>query len=505
MDPHNVGAAPEEGPLRLGPATANSLEKTAEFNVNGVSSRTELPHWALRQNGSGGGIFFLRSEKRTQSSMGRAGGFYERQDDDANRKSWDSDDEEYDEFGRKKRRKSVAGAGAVKRKLKGAAAEEPQTAEPCGKASSSRASPPAEAGESCAAQASVGATADAVAHAPASFQQSVSGRTSPGQSVPAQWPNVAPVPLRPGPSQWGQPPWWQAAWGQPPWGQAPWGEAPWEQAQWGASPTGHTSGHPTAWGNGMHGTHGSHPSAGGSFTFEVELHRREGARLGIDVVPASTDDLVGLSVTHVSKGGVVDLWNHAAWEWDLPWIEPGDCIIGVNGVRADCAAMMEQLGANQELRVQLCRRIPRDDSQAMAGAPARRPQPSLPAAHGQVAAPTVPSQPNAWGVAGTSHLDGALAPAWEQHDSAGPPHAWGVAGKSQADSDLAAVWAQGDGASCRFPKGFRPRKLCKNYCEDACSLDAKCNFAHNLRELHPGTNFCLDPNYAKYFKRFGFK
>eukprot|EP00928_Gymnodinium_smaydae_P008760 TRINITY_DN13217_c0_g1_i2.p1 TRINITY_DN13217_c0_g1~~TRINITY_DN13217_c0_g1_i2.p1 ORF type:complete len:262 (-),score=63.22 TRINITY_DN13217_c0_g1_i2:232-1017(-) len=75
-------------------------------------SGAALPSWALRHNGSGGGIFFLRSEKRDASSMGRGGGFYERQGD-SERNAWDSDEEQYDEFGRKKRKKKASVTGCA--------------------------------------------------------------------------------------------------------------------------------------------------------------------------------------------------------------------------------------------------------------------------------------------------------------------------------------------------------------------------------------------------------
>lgn len=75
----------------------------------------ELPQWAARQSRGGSGAFFLKSEKRDWTNMGRAGGFYERQD--GARNDYNSDDEEIDEFGRKKKRKTAKakpGAKAAK-------------------------------------------------------------------------------------------------------------------------------------------------------------------------------------------------------------------------------------------------------------------------------------------------------------------------------------------------------------------------------------------------------
>merc|ERR1719401_969983 len=69
----------------------------------------DLPAYALKHipaSRGGGGLFFLRSEKRDWSNVGKGGGFYERQGM-TDKKEWDSDEEKYDEFGRKKRKKAT--------------------------------------------------------------------------------------------------------------------------------------------------------------------------------------------------------------------------------------------------------------------------------------------------------------------------------------------------------------------------------------------------------------
>eukprot|EP00927_Polykrikos_kofoidii_P039003 TRINITY_DN33447_c0_g1_i1.p1 TRINITY_DN33447_c0_g1~~TRINITY_DN33447_c0_g1_i1.p1 ORF type:complete len:342 (+),score=47.24 TRINITY_DN33447_c0_g1_i1:138-1163(+) len=110
-------------PVTVVPAAVNVIDGDACF-VAGTSladgssfkqfkPSEELPFHALRQvpaSRGGGGVFFLKSERRDKTNMGRAGGFYERQTT-ADRMEHNSDDELYDEFGRKKRRK-VARAGS---------------------------------------------------------------------------------------------------------------------------------------------------------------------------------------------------------------------------------------------------------------------------------------------------------------------------------------------------------------------------------------------------------
>jgi len=73
-------AATDEGP-------GANLRKNAPIE--------DLPQWTQRAARGGSGAFFLKSEKRDWTNVGRGGGFYERQDR-TEKKQWDSDDEEDD-------------------------------------------------------------------------------------------------------------------------------------------------------------------------------------------------------------------------------------------------------------------------------------------------------------------------------------------------------------------------------------------------------------------------
>eukprot|EP00435_Cladocopium_sp_Y103_P025248 s1444_g6.t1 len=79
-------------------------------------SQPDLPAHALKvvPASRGGGLFFLRSQKRGNEALGRGGGFNERQTAADLKVEHNSDDELYDEFGRKKRRKGKAPAQAEK-------------------------------------------------------------------------------------------------------------------------------------------------------------------------------------------------------------------------------------------------------------------------------------------------------------------------------------------------------------------------------------------------------
>ncbi|CAE7204324.1 unnamed protein product [Symbiodinium sp. CCMP2456] len=81
--------------------------------ASGSGSQPDLPSYALKvvpASRGGGGLFFLRSQKRDHEELGRGGGFNERQTATDLKAEHNSDDELYDEFGRKKRRKAKAAA-----------------------------------------------------------------------------------------------------------------------------------------------------------------------------------------------------------------------------------------------------------------------------------------------------------------------------------------------------------------------------------------------------------
>merc|ERR1719487_2486237 len=61
----------------------------------------------------GGGVFFLKSERRDLFNTGRGGGFFERQSV-ADKVEYNSDDELVDEFGRKKKKRKTTAAKPAK-------------------------------------------------------------------------------------------------------------------------------------------------------------------------------------------------------------------------------------------------------------------------------------------------------------------------------------------------------------------------------------------------------
>jgi len=110
--------AAEENPwlvAGVSAATGTAASLAAADKRNTPTS--DLPSYALRQvpqSRGGGGIFFLKSERRDWTNVGRGGGFYERQDT-RDKKEWDSGDEDIDEFGRKKRRRISSATTAARR------------------------------------------------------------------------------------------------------------------------------------------------------------------------------------------------------------------------------------------------------------------------------------------------------------------------------------------------------------------------------------------------------
>lgn len=110
----------------------------------------------------------------------------------------------------------------------------------------------------------------------------------------------------------------------------------------------------------IHGTDYQQRMGGGGpdvaerhFTFEVQLHKPEGAKLGIDVLQATSPDILGLSVRRIAIGGVVDAWNSRARETQD--VRTGDRIICVNGCAGDIARMMDELRTSDFLHLTLIR------------------------------------------------------------------------------------------------------------------------------------------------------
>jgi len=84
------------------PGAGGAIGGAANLGEPGAVNRYGLRH--VPSSKGGGGLFFLRSEKRDWTNIGKGGGFFERQGN-SDKKEWDSDEEKYDEFGRKKRKR----------------------------------------------------------------------------------------------------------------------------------------------------------------------------------------------------------------------------------------------------------------------------------------------------------------------------------------------------------------------------------------------------------------
>merc|ERR1719424_1934916 len=111
----------------------------------------------------------------------------------------------------------------------------------------------------------------------------------------------------------------------------------------------------------------------GELTFEVVLRKPYGARLGIDVMTQAVTEFSGLTVKRISKGCVVDDWNRTCLECYK--VQPGDCIIMVNGVTSDFAHMWEELRtrADKDLHMTILRHTGQQPSLTKAPGPVTLP------------------------------------------------------------------------------------------------------------------------------------
>jgi hypothetical protein len=75
---------------------------------------------------------------------------------------------------------------------------------------------------------------------------------------------------------------------------------------------------------------GHSPAENHLLRFDVQLEKRQGARLGIDVMLVTGNGLCGLIVERVADGGAVDAWNQRSREPHR--VQAGDCIIKVNDI-----------------------------------------------------------------------------------------------------------------------------------------------------------------------------
>mmetsp|Transcript_110981 Transcript_110981/g.314065 ORF Transcript_110981/g.314065 Transcript_110981/m.314065 type:complete len:132 (-) Transcript_110981:299-694(-) len=85
-------------------------------------------------------------------------------------------------------------------------------------------------------------------------------------------------------------------------------------------------------------------------TFEVHIHRPDGALLGIQTVRAGSLPVSrGLFITDVIDGGIVARWNQM--NFGKAQVLPGDTIIRVNGKEGDESAIAEELRTREELHI----------------------------------------------------------------------------------------------------------------------------------------------------------
>lgn len=95
-------------------------------------------------------------------------------------------------------------------------------------------------------------------------------------------------------------------------------------------------------------------------SFEVELQKIPGARLGMDLVLVSSPLGTALVVEKVTQG-IVDEWNRRSTE---PYrIRPGDFISKVNRVEGDVSALASELRSNKDLVLTVERASPEDAPQ----------------------------------------------------------------------------------------------------------------------------------------------
>eukprot|EP00450_Noctiluca_scintillans_P004406 CAMPEP_0194487638 /NCGR_PEP_ID=MMETSP0253-20130528/7856_1 /TAXON_ID=2966 /ORGANISM="Noctiluca scintillans" /LENGTH=702 /DNA_ID=CAMNT_0039327889 /DNA_START=63 /DNA_END=2168 /DNA_ORIENTATION=- len=91
-------------------------------------------------------------------------------------------------------------------------------------------------------------------------------------------------------------------------------------------------------------------------TMVVNLSLRDGMRLGIDVLPvnlAPSLNCRGLNIQKVTSNGAVAMWNVSQGPGRS--IKPEDCIINLNNIVDDIAAMMKELQTRREFKLEILR------------------------------------------------------------------------------------------------------------------------------------------------------
>lgn len=97
----------------------------------------------------------------------------------------------------------------------------------------------------------------------------------------------------------------------------------------------------------------------GTFTFDVDIQKAPGARLGMEAVFVSSPNGFGLVVERVNVGGALEAWNRRSRE---PMrVKPGDLVVGVNGIEGDISSLAEELRSGRAVKMTV-QRSPDDES-----------------------------------------------------------------------------------------------------------------------------------------------
>lgn len=99
----------------------------------------------------------------------------------------------------------------------------------------------------------------------------------------------------------------------------------------------------------------------GTLTFEVDIKKAPGSRLGMEAVFVSSPNGFGLVVERVNAGGALEAWNRRSRE---PMrVKPGDFIIAVNGIEGDISCLAEELRSGRGVKITVQRAPGDEDSQ----------------------------------------------------------------------------------------------------------------------------------------------
>jgi len=157
----------------------------------------------------------------------------------------------------------------------------------------------------------------------------------------------------------------------------------------------------------------------GTFSFDVDIQKQPGTRLGMEAVFVSSPNGFGLVVERVNVGGALEAWNRRSREPQR--VKPGDFIVGVNGIEGDISSLAEELRSGRAVKMTV-QRSPDDESkqwtklQSSTAGPNKRsggPHGSLQVSLDQMGPPTPPTASSGSGTGpGSTVLSraGAMAP-----------------------------------------------------------------------------------------------